>query len=278
MKIKLNEEEFLSILKKCYTITEFMIKIGYGNSYHQQTIDKLNQKYDCNIQKQIKENKLNKIDGNFICKECGKEFHKKYSRWSNGDFCCKECARKYSQKSLIKRNKKAKCIICNKDIEIDIRASIKNCKCNECKKRVKKRNNKIKNRKIKIQIEKPKTYCLFCGKEIPNGNKYCNSKCKNSLVHKRKMEEVKNNNGINCDIRRIKQYLLETRGHKCEICNNNTWNNQPIPIIIDHINGRALDNRLENLRLVCPNCDAQLPTFKSKNKNSDRKNRKGRWI
>ena len=39
---------------------------------------------------------------------------------------------------------------------------------------------------------------------------------------------------------------------------------------MDHINGRASDNRRENLRLICPNCDSQLPTYKSRNKNSDR--------
>ena len=53
--------------------------------------------------------------------------------------------------------------------------------------------------------------------------------------------------------------------------------NQHIPLVLDHINGRANDDRLENLRLVCCNCDAQLPTYKSKNKNSDRKKRKGVW-
>lgn len=46
-----------------------------------------------------------------------------------------------------------------------------------------------------------------------------------------------------------------------------------IPLVIDHINGRSSDNRLENLRLVCGNCDMLLPTYKSKNKNSDRKYR-----
>ena len=32
----------------------------------------------------------------YTCKQCGKEFTEKYSKWSNGDFCCKLCARKYS--------------------------------------------------------------------------------------------------------------------------------------------------------------------------------------
>lgn len=37
-------------------------------------------------------------------------------------------------------------------------------------------------------------------------------------------------------------------------------------LILDHINGINNDNRLENLRIVCPNCDATLDTYKSKNK------------
>lgn len=37
--------------------------------------------------------------------------------------------------------------------------------------------------------------------------------------------------------------------------------------------GDAANNRRENLRLVCPNCDSQLDTYKSKNKNSARKKR-----
>lgn len=49
----------------------------------------------------------------------------------------------------------------------------------------------------------------------------------------------------------------------------------PIPLVLDHINGKSSDNNLENLRLVCGNCDMQLPTYKSKNKNSERRKRKG---
>lgn len=38
------------------------------------------------------------------------------------------------------------------------------------------------------------------------------------------------------------------------------WNGSTLPFILDHENGNNLDNRPENLRLLCPNCDAQLPT------------------
>lgn len=53
----------------------------------------------------------------------------------------------------------------------------------------------------------------------------------------------------------------------CQICNiGPEWNNKPMPLILDHINGINNDNRLENLRFICSNCDSQLDTYKSRNK------------
>lgn len=55
--------------------------------------------------------------------------------------------------------------------------------------------------------------------------------------------------------------------YRCSICGQEPeWNGQPLTLILDHINGNNKDDRLENLRWVCPNCNQQLPTTGSRNR------------
>ena len=52
----------------------------------------------------------------------------------------------------------------------------------------------------------------------------------------------------------------------CDLCGQDeNWNGMKISMIMDHINGINNDHRLENLRIVCPNCDSGLSTFSGKN-------------
>ena len=53
--------------------------------------------------------------------------------------------------------------------------------------------------------------------------------------------------------------------YKCAICGISKWNNKTLSLELDHINGMNNDNRLENLRLLCPNCHSQTTTYGSRN-------------
>lgn len=61
-------------------------------------------------------------------------------------------------------------------------------------------------------------------------------------------------------------YLKEEIDYVCTICGQEPyWNGKEMTLILDHINGVNNDDRLENLRWVCPNCNIQLDTTNGKN-------------
>lgn len=49
--------------------------------------------------------------------------------------------------------------------------------------------------------------------------------------------------------------------NKCENCGISEWNNKPLTCQLHHINGNHLDNRLENLQILCPNCHSQTNNY-----------------
>lgn len=90
----------------------------------------------------------------------------------------------------------------------------------------------------------------------------------NNLKKKTPIKEIlvenSNYNKSHLKKRVMKEGFLEDR---CYICGlSKKWNDKPIIMVLDHINGVDNDNRLENLRLVCPNCNSQLNTHCGKNK------------
>jgi len=54
--------------------------------------------------------------------------------------------------------------------------------------------------------------------------------------------------------------------NECAICGIKEWNSRSISMQLDHINGCSHDHRLENLRMICPNCHSQTDTWCGKNK------------
>lgn len=124
-------------------------------------------------------------------------------------------------------------------------------------------------------------YCLNCGKPITKPvNKYCDAKCCNEHKHKQFVDKAEStgefNTCFNNEANRkfVRRYLLEKYGHKCSICGITEWLGKPVPLVVDHIDGDPYNRKIDNFRLVCGNCDMQLPTYKSKNRGRGRQGRK----
>jgi len=62
----------------------------------------------------------------------------------------------------------------------------------------------------------------------------------------------------------LKPHLIKIRGYKCERCNLEKWQNFPIPLEVDHVDGDRTNNKEENLKLLCCNCHALTPTWRGR--------------
>lgn len=82
------------------------------------------------------------------------------------------------------------------------------------------------------------------------------------------LEQILVENSTYTNRSNLKQKLFKANmiENVCAICGQEPfWKGKKMTLILDHINGINNDHRIENLRLVCPNCNSQLPTTGSKN-------------
>jgi len=196
-----------------------------------------------------------------VCLNCKKETN-------NPKYCSLRCANLVSGKKrskLAEEKRITNCIFCGKEF-------------------IKKKNNpkqkfcsrscsaKKNNQGVRRHGNPPKP-CANCG-EKTNNPKFCSNACQHAHKRQTAFFEIEKTQCVKtgkCGISNVgRQYLIETRGYICEVCNRETWNGIPITLELDHINGKSMDNRLKNIRLICPNCHSQTKNYRAKNKNCDR--------
>jgi len=90
------------------------------------------------------------------------------------------------------------------------------------------------------------------GKGILRGSKY-----------KTKSDVFKSDNRVANQV--LAKWLKLERKWCCEECGISEWNDKPLTLEVDHIDGDGSNNELTNLKILCPNCHSQTPTWRGRN-------------
>ena len=118
--------------------------------------------------------------------------------------------------------------------------------------------------------------CLHCGKEHTwaktSTGKYCSNKCQGSARHKSCLDSWLVG-GNNPGIKTMRKHLLSINDC-CWECGIKEWNGKPIVLELEHCDGNGYNNNISNLKMLCPNCHSQTPTYKNKNKGNGRLERR----
>ncbi len=124
--------------------------------------------------------------------------------------------------------------------------------------------------------------CKRCGKLLENKKSdYCSHSCHGLLQTDQKIEKFLAGGYVNKQLifsggRWPRRVLEEKLGLVCNSCGiGEIWNDKPITLEVNHIDGFAYNNVIENLEFLCPNCHSQTDTYRNKGSRvSDRTNRK----
>lgn len=172
------------------------------------------------------------------CENCSSKHDGSYG---SGRFCCQKCARGFSTKAQRE--------------EINIKVS-KKLTIDTTTWRYEAKSNRASS-------------CMYCGGKLTKYSYYfCSINCQHNYkylmyINKWKLGIVDGRKGKNGVSAYIKKYLKEKYGNKCMKCGWNKINivTKRCPINLHHIDGNALNNKEENLELLCPNCHSLTENF-----------------
>lgn len=116
-------------------------------------------------------------------------------------------------------------------------------------------------------------YCEICKKQLKtNFSICCSSKCYNEKVSRDWIKSwINGERDGACGgkyqkvAKQVRNWLIKKQDGKCSICGMSEWMGGKVPLVLDHIDGNALNNTPGNLRIICRNCDGQLPTYCGRN-------------
>lgn len=121
-------------------------------------------------------------------------------------------------------------------------------------------------------------HCLNCGKQTTRvSKKYCSALCHQIVISHFAINKIENGT-FSGSMSTMRKYLIFKRGRRCEVCRNEMWQLNLIPLEVNHIDGNSENNKLDNVELICPNCHTLTPNYKGKNKGNGRYKRRERYL
>jgi len=168
-----------------------------------------------------------------LCETCGKEIEGEWRKYPRGPlrYCSKACAN--SRKHTPETKLKIRLALKSSDIK-------KYEVCQECGKPTERNRHKL---------------CLSCYQKTHGVDRIVEALKQGNNVFNMKASPLT-----------IRKALILLKSYKCERCGISEYNQEPLSLQIDHIDGDSTNDTLVNLRFLCPNCHSQTPTYGARNR------------